>query len=194
MTVSLKLGKCDVLCHVIVVTMREKVIHLNILLLYIKLQYMLFKHGVFLVMFLYLFWVIGVSQMALYFCSGVLKQEQFFKHYALNVPLYTHFTSPIRRYADIIVHRLLASSLSAYLLNKSLSWKHKNKHTDLSKQQNVLFVSDSAAFVLSCLVDHVEAKCREEQSCLRSHIELMHCLLPSPLFLLLLCVCLFLNV
>ncbi|KAM9720259.1 DIS3-like exonuclease 2 [Menidia menidia] len=50
-------------------------------------------------------------QMALYFCSGVLKDQQHFKHYALNVPLYTHFTSPIRRYADIIVHRLLASSL-----------------------------------------------------------------------------------
>uniref|UniRef100_H2M031 DIS3-like exonuclease 2 n=1 Tax=Oryzias latipes TaxID=8090 RepID=H2M031_ORYLA len=51
-------------------------------------------------------------QMALYFCSGMLKNEQLFKHYALNIPLYTHFTSPIRRYADIIVHRLLASSLS----------------------------------------------------------------------------------
>ncbi|XP_034558408.1 DIS3-like exonuclease 2 isoform X2 [Notolabrus celidotus] len=50
-------------------------------------------------------------QMALYFCSGVLKDEHLFKHYALNVPLYTHFTSPIRRYADIVVHRLLASSL-----------------------------------------------------------------------------------
>ncbi|XP_030259119.1 DIS3-like exonuclease 2 isoform X2 [Sparus aurata] len=50
-------------------------------------------------------------QMALYFCSGVRKDKQLFKHYALNVPLYTHFTSPIRRYADIIVHRLLAASL-----------------------------------------------------------------------------------
>ncbi|KAG7525593.1 DIS3-like exonuclease 2 [Solea senegalensis] len=50
-------------------------------------------------------------QMALYFCTGAVKDEQHFKHYALNVPLYTHFTSPIRRYADIIVHRLLASSL-----------------------------------------------------------------------------------
>nr|XP_061795351.1 DIS3-like exonuclease 2 [Nerophis lumbriciformis] len=50
-------------------------------------------------------------QMALYFCTGVLQEEKLFKHYALNVPLYTHFTSPIRRYADIIVHRLLASSL-----------------------------------------------------------------------------------
>lgn len=66
-------------------------------------------------------------QMALYFCSGVRKDKQLFKHYALNVPLYTHFTSPIRRYADIIVHRLLAASLSEYLLHRSLSLTQKNK-------------------------------------------------------------------
>uniref|UniRef100_A0A3B4B956 DIS3-like exonuclease 2 n=1 Tax=Periophthalmus magnuspinnatus TaxID=409849 RepID=A0A3B4B956_9GOBI len=50
-------------------------------------------------------------QMAQYFCSGQKTDEQQYKHYALNVPLYTHFTSPIRRYADVIVHRLLAASL-----------------------------------------------------------------------------------
>ncbi|CAL9689027.1 unnamed protein product [Knipowitschia caucasica] len=50
-------------------------------------------------------------QMAQYFCSGLKRDEQQYKHYALNVPLYTHFTSPIRRYADVIVHRLLAASL-----------------------------------------------------------------------------------
>ncbi|CAL8278406.1 unnamed protein product [Lota lota] len=50
-------------------------------------------------------------QMAVYFCTGALKDEMLFKHYALNVPFYTHFTSPIRRYADVVVHRLLASSL-----------------------------------------------------------------------------------
>ncbi|NWY66163.1 DI3L2 exonuclease, partial [Erithacus rubecula] len=52
-------------------------------------------------------------QMALYFCTGVLKDETLFHHYALNVPFYTHFTSPIRRYADIVVHRLLCASLGA---------------------------------------------------------------------------------
>ncbi|XP_050352062.1 DIS3-like exonuclease 2 [Nymphalis io] len=48
---------------------------------------------------------------AKYFCAGGQGEEDF-HHYALNVPLYTHFTSPIRRYADIMVHRLLAASLN----------------------------------------------------------------------------------
>ncbi|KAG7296075.1 hypothetical protein JYU34_021171 [Plutella xylostella] len=48
---------------------------------------------------------------AKYFCANGCDDEDF-RHYALNVPLYTHFTSPIRRYADIMVHRLLAASLN----------------------------------------------------------------------------------
>ncbi|KAK7162556.1 hypothetical protein R3I93_006780 [Phoxinus phoxinus] len=65
-------------------------------------------------------------QMAVYFCSGALKDEKFFRHYALNVPLYTHFTSPIRRYADVIVHRLLAASIDCGpRLNRSGEEVHK---------------------------------------------------------------------
>ncbi|KAK4872641.1 hypothetical protein RN001_014670 [Aquatica leii] len=62
---------------------------------------------------------------AVYFPSGVYQKSDYF-HYGLAVPLYTHFTSPIRRYADIIVHRLLAVTVGSDatypdLLNKEKS-------------------------------------------------------------------------
>lgn len=52
---------------------------------------------------------------AVYFCSGDLSPPEY-QHYGLAAPLYTHFTSPIRRYADVVVHRLLAASLGIYSL------------------------------------------------------------------------------
>lgn len=58
-----------------------------------------------------------------YFSSGEVTPKEF-HHYGLAAPIYTHFTSPIRRYADVVVHRLLAAAigvapLPSYLENKS---------------------------------------------------------------------------
>lgn len=50
-------------------------------------------------------------QSAAYFCAGMIDIAKY-HHYAMNEPLYTHFTSPIRRYADILVHRQLESVLT----------------------------------------------------------------------------------
>jgi len=55
---------------------------------------------------------------AVYACVGNLPFEQC-SHFALGLPLYTHFTSPIRRYADLIVHRLLHSIILATEAQKS---------------------------------------------------------------------------
>jgi len=61
-----------------------------------------------------------------YFCSGSVSRETF-GHYGLASPIYTHFTSPIRRYADVLVHRQLAAAINYTPLHASL---HSKSHVE----------------------------------------------------------------
>ena len=55
--------------------------------------------------------LIKTMSRAKYVVAGRTRQE-ILPHFGLNLPLYTHFTNPFRRYADIIVHRQLEAALS----------------------------------------------------------------------------------
>ncbi|KAG2063668.1 RNB-domain-containing protein [Suillus decipiens] len=61
-----------------------------------------------------------------YFSSGSVSRDTF-GHYGLASPIYTHFTSPIRRYADVLVHRQLAAAIGYTPLHPSL---HSKMHVE----------------------------------------------------------------
>ncbi|MEG1189561.1 MAG: VacB/RNase II family 3'-5' exoribonuclease, partial [Cetobacterium sp.] len=54
-----------------------------------------------------------------------LKQARYamenIGHFGLSSNYYTHFTSPIRRYSDLLVHRILAMTLDGYPNKKEIS-------------------------------------------------------------------------
>ncbi|XP_059036853.1 DIS3-like exonuclease 1 isoform X3 [Mustela lutreola] len=93
---------------------------------------------------------------ALYFSTGSCAEEEF-HHYGLALDKYTHFTSPIRRYSDIVVHRLLMAAIS------------KDKKMEI--KDNLLSNKD-----LEELCRHINNRNRAAQHSQKQSTELFQCM------------------
>ena len=86
--------------------------------------------------------------------------DDYLSHYGLNVPLYTHFTNPSRRYADIIVHRQLEAVLNGTEFNEDLESLAKTAETCNTKKDSAHAAQEQSVHIESC---RMMAKKSEEQ-------------------------------
>ena len=78
----------------------------------------------------------GILQsMAIRTMAKAVYTTQKTGHYGLAFDFYTHFTSPIRRYPDLMVHRLLEKYLESETEKPSPEWEKRCKHSSLMEQK-----------------------------------------------------------
>lgn len=74
-----------------------------------------------------------VSKLMLRSMKQAKYDPQSIGHFGLATEFYTHFTSPIRRYPDLIVHRLIRTYLLENHLDKPTLKKWKERMPDIAK-------------------------------------------------------------
>ena len=97
--------------------------------------------------------LVKAMQRAKYFVLSKARSEQV-PHYALNLPLYTHFTNPSRRYADIIVHRQLEVALSngAIEFNEDTDSLAKTAEACNTKKDSAQSAQEQSVHIESCRI------------------------------------------
>ena len=97
----------------------------------------------------------AIKQKAQYMCKEEQVGESVF-HFSLGMVCYTHFTSPIRRYIDIQVHRLL---LNLILTGRVAQERSKEKVAKVCRRST--FAQDnSRKFDKACSKVHIAANLR----------------------------------
>ncbi|PYH95943.1 exoribonuclease R [Aspergillus ellipticus CBS 707.79] len=89
-------------------------------------------------------------QRAKYFVASSVQDER--QHYTLNLPVYTHFTNPSRRYADMLVHRQLEAVLSNGAIEFSDDLESLNKTADLcnNKKDSAHNAQEQSVHIEAC--------------------------------------------
>jgi protein SSD1 len=86
---------------------------------------------------------------AKYAVVGKISEEQY-PHYALNLPIYTHFTNPSRRYADIIVHRQLEVVLSGGEFTEDIEALAKTAEMCNTKKDSAHAAQEQSVHIEAC--------------------------------------------
>jgi len=92
-------------------------------------------------------------QPAQYFATGNVAPEKW-RHYALAMDQYTHFTSPIRRYPDVLVHRLLQAALDLEAMGEDAD----------SSKVNVMGLHELTSLCQHCNMKKTQSKGAQEDS------------------------------
>ncbi|KAL8680645.1 MAG: hypothetical protein Q9186_003183 [Xanthomendoza sp. 1 TL-2023] len=97
--------------------------------------------------------VVKAMQRAKYFVASKARPEQH-QHFSLNLPLYTHFTNPSRRYADIIVHRQLEVALSdgALEFTEDVEALQKTAEACNTKKDSAQSAQEQSVHIESCRI------------------------------------------
>ena len=86
---------------------------------------------------------------AKYVVAGRTRPEQQ-PHFAFNLPLYTHFTNPSRRYADIVVHRQLEAALSGTDYSEDVDSLLKTAEQCNTKKDSAQSAQEQSVHIESC--------------------------------------------